>query len=273
MNPRINLNDQTYVRNQYRTQDNLQVRIQTHERYSQPKVDLPRWIVEQIPWDGTERVVDVGCGTGAYTEAAQQRSRYYVAADLSMGMLRALPFPNLPRVNLDAQSLPLADNSADVILANFMLYHVPDIERAVADFARVLRPGGRLLAATNSDHTMSEIPALGAVAAHRLGLPDLPMLPQTRLTFNLENGLSPLARYFRQVTRHDLPGTLVFPSAEPVIAYLTSISERVIANLPAGLTWDDVTAILHDLLTSHIAQHSEFRVSKLVGVFVCTKTP
>jgi SAM-dependent methyltransferase len=262
------LNDQTYVRTQYQTQDNLQVRIHTHQQYSHPQVDLPRWIIEQIPWDGTERIIDVGCGNGAYTEPARQHGRYYLAGDLSMGMLRALPFPNLPRLNLDAQSLPLADNSADVILANFMLYHVPDIDRAVAEFARVLRPGGRLLAATNSSHTMPELLALGTAAADHLGMPNLTMIPQTKLTFDLENGLSPLARHFPQVTRHDLPGALIFPSPEPVIAYLTSISERLTTNLPAGLTWDDVTTVLHDLLTTHIAQHGHFRVSKLVGVFV-----
>jgi ubiquinone/menaquinone biosynthesis C-methylase UbiE len=265
------INDQTYVHSQYRTQDNLQVRIQTHVQYSQPKVDLPRWVVEQIPWNGTERVIDVGCGNGAYTEAARQRGRYYVAADLSFGMLHALPFPNLPRLNLDAQFLPFPDQSADVIMANFMLFHVPDIDRAVAEFARVLRPGGRLLAATNSAHTMLELPALGEVAARRLGMPDFPIIPQTKLTFNLENGATPLAHHFAQVTRHDLPGALIFPSPEPVIAYLTSTSERLIANLPAGLTWDDLTAVLHELLTEHIAQHGHFRVNKLLGVFVAQK--
>jgi SAM-dependent methyltransferase len=265
------LNSQSYILSQYRTQDNLQVRIQTHQRYSQPKVDLPLWIVEQISWNGTERVVDVGCGNGAYTEVARQHCRYYVAADLSFGMLQSLPVPDLPRVNLDAQWLPLADSSADVIMANYMLFHVPDIDQAVAEFARVLRPGGRLLASTNSGHTMPELPDLGEAAARRLGITELPLIPRRDLTFDLENGAAPLARHFPQVTRHDQPGMLVFPSPEPIIAYLTSTSEQLIANLPAGLTWDDVTAVLHNLLTEHIAEHGDFRVSKLVGIFVAHK--
>ena len=89
MTQAINLNEQSYVHHQYRTQDNLQIRIQTHERYSQPRVDLPHWVVEQLSWSGSERVIDVGCGTGAYSEPARQRSRHYGAADLSLAMLRS----------------------------------------------------------------------------------------------------------------------------------------------------------------------------------------
>lgn len=265
----FNLNDQAYVRNQYQVQDHLQVRVRTHQLYSQPVVDLPRWIVEQIGWEGTERVIDVGCGTGAYVTAARERGRFYVAGDLSMGMLRGLP--GLPRLNLDAQWLPLADESADVIMANYMLYHVPDIDKAVAGFKRVLRPGGRLLAATNSDHTMPELLALGEEAANRLGITGVPVVPRSVLSFNLENGQSLLERHFSQVSRHDMPGALVFPSAEPVIAYVASYSERLVGQLPARLGWPDVAAVLNDIVTEHIGRHGEFRVSKLVGVFVGVK--
>jgi SAM-dependent methyltransferase len=265
------INDPTHVRRQYHTPDNLQVRIQTHEQYSQPKVDLPHWVVEQIPWDGTERIIDVGCGNGAYTEVARQRGRYYIAADLSFGMLQTLPFPNLPRVNLDAQFLPFTSNSADLLMANFMLFHVPDLDQAIAELARVLRPGGRLLASTNSSHTMPELPALGQAAARRLGLADLPLFPQRQLTFDLETGAAALERHFSQVTRHDLPGALIFPSPEPVIAYIASTKERITANLPPGLTWDDLTTTLHDLLTEHIAQHGHFRVTKRLGLFIAHK--
>jgi SAM-dependent methyltransferase len=56
-----------------------------------------------------------------------------------------------PAAVADAQRLPLPDASAEAVLAMHMLHHVPDIDRAVAEMARVLRPGGVALAASNGD--------------------------------------------------------------------------------------------------------------------------
>src|SRR5215210_5060005 len=84
-------------------------------------------------------------------------------ADLSVGMLeearRQLRAP--PRrfglVNLDAQALPFALASVDAVIANHMLYHVPDRQRAYAEIRRALRPGGHLYAATNGGNSMREL--------------------------------------------------------------------------------------------------------------------
>ena len=145
-----------YVRRQYKTQENLNVRVRTHQLYGVPQVDFPGWVLDRIAWHGGETVVDVGCGSGLYVEPARDRAGHYGAGDLSPGMLRQLEQPGLDRVNLDACALPLADNSADVILANHMLYHVPDQGAALREFVRVLKPTGRLLAATNSSQNMAE---------------------------------------------------------------------------------------------------------------------
>ena len=50
----------------------------------------------------------------------------------------------------DVQELPFADGIFDCAVAAWMLYHVPDLDRALRELARVLRPGGRLVAVTNS---------------------------------------------------------------------------------------------------------------------------
>src|SRR5690606_21738048 len=140
-----------------------------------------------------------------YGEAVQARTPHYVASDLSHGMLQAIAAPS--RVNLDAQRLPIAGGSVDVLLANHMLYHVPDKERALAEFARVLRPGGVLLAATNSAQNMMELSELLQRVAARLGVATLPPVP---INFTLENGGALLQHHFGHVQRIDLPGALVF---------------------------------------------------------------
>ena len=63
----------------------------------------------------------------------------------------------------DVQEPPFEDASFDVVVAAWMLYHVPDLDRAVAELARVLRPGGRLVATTNAaDHLQEMLELAGA---------------------------------------------------------------------------------------------------------------
>src|SRR5205823_13608729 len=57
----------------------------------------------------------------------------------------------------DVQALPFADGEFDLVVAAWMLYHVPDLDRGLAEIARVLRPGGVLVAATNSLQHMQEL--------------------------------------------------------------------------------------------------------------------
>lgn len=260
--------EQAYVHSQYSTDENLAVRIRTHELYSETTIDFADWILESIPWRGNEVVVDVGCGSGGYIDAISRRTPTYVAGDLSLGMLQSLNGRGVARVNLNAQALPLRQSTADVILANHMLYHVPDISRAVREFRRVLRPGGRLLAATNSVSNMAELAALGKEATQQLSLSTDHSIA-TNLTFTLETGAHFLQEQFRNVERRDLPGALVFPEPQPVIDYLATMYERYERLLPGHLRWKDLAETLRTILQKKIERHGQFRVNKLAGVFVC----
>jgi ubiquinone/menaquinone biosynthesis C-methylase UbiE len=258
-----------YARRQYAGQDNLKVRIQTHQKYTRPQIDFVDWVLDQLTWRGDEWVIDVGAGDGQYGRAVQDRCAVYLAADLYMGMLRDLDGPSLALLNLDATALPLADDSLDVVLANHMLYYVKEKDRACAGFSRVLRPGGWLLAATNSEHYMGELRQVHAQVAERFGYAHKLDRLREGQSFRLENGRPPLARHFGRVERVDMSSALVFPEAEPVVAYLASFGDRLFDLLPPGVKWEEVAAALKEDLDAHIAERGEFRVSKLAGVFVC----
>lgn len=255
----------------YKTQDKLNVRILTHQLYTQPQVDFIEWVLDKIEWRGNETAVDLGCGAGTYVEQGLARSATYIAGDLSFGMVQELSHPNLPRLNLDIQHIPLADNTADVVLANHMLYHVPDKDAALAEIKRILRPNGHLIAATNSATNMIELINLRRQALQHLGLPLDPILEKSPVAelFSLENGRSHLQPHFTHIQRHDLPSALVFPNPQPILNYITSSRDWYETLLPKSITWDDLYHQFQTLLTDHFAQHPEFRISKLSGVFIC----
>ena len=89
-------------------------------------------------------VVDLGCGQGHYARLARTLgARLVVAVDFAEPMLARAP---RPAVLADAARLPLRDACADVVVAALLLSFVPERARVLAEIARVLRPGGALVA-------------------------------------------------------------------------------------------------------------------------------
>ncbi len=188
-------------------------------------------------------------------------------ADLSAGMLatahhqlnqygHALRF-----VVHDAQALPFADHSFDAIIANHMLYHVPNRPAAYAEFCRVLKPRGRLYAATISRDNMHELDALVShvhpfrsqdrAAAHPISD------RRQRTGFNLEHGAEELSRWFAVVTLHRYADALVVPEAEPLVAYIRSI----------GVLPEDELAGFQHYVAEVIERQGPIHISKDVGMF------
>ena len=92
-----------------------------------------------------QKVLDVAAGTGVSTKALAANGGWCVATDFSLGMLSATKDPWLPRVAGDALHLPFADASFDAVTISFGLRNVEDPSAALTEFARVTRPGGRLV--------------------------------------------------------------------------------------------------------------------------------
>lgn len=261
------------VRRQYETDEHLRVRQEIHEQYSVPKIDFPRWVLGRIEWRGNERVLDVGTGTGLYFLRLQalHPSVDYVGLDHSLGMLNVHPAPR--RVAADAQALPFPAHTFDVVMANHMLYHVPDISLALSEFKRVLKPDGIVLTATNSVENMPEFTALFRRALMLLSPPGTLHVPQLRTTvlpYSLESGARHLARHFYGVVRHDLPGALVFTEIEPVMAYLSSWRSIDEPLLPEGVDWDDVMLIMREQINRVLLHFGELVINKLVGALVAS---
>jgi SAM-dependent methyltransferase len=157
-----------------------------------------------------------------------------------------------------------------VMLANHMLFHVPQIESAVAEIHRVLRPGGHLLAATNARDSMETFITEVAEACRGLGHSiDLP--PSPALRFTLEDGQASLQPCFPDVERDIIESALVFSEAAPPVAYIDSMRHAVAPGLPDGLTWEALIEQVKRQIRARIAAQGEYRVAKTTGVFVATR--
>jgi SAM-dependent methyltransferase len=236
-------------------------------QYQDPRPDFYGWILDQLDWPEQGTVLDLGCGPG--THLARLAGRHprltLVGGDVSLGMLAAArtALPSCAPVALDACALPFDDDAFDVVMANHMLYHVADLDQAAAELRRVIRPGGALLAVTNSLDHFAEYDQLVADAA---GL-DSWWRPSHR--FNLEHSGDDLARHFDRVDVRHCHGQLAVPSAEPMVAFAASMRD-LSGHAFADDEWDAVLDRFEQLAEAAIAERGPFCIRTHTGAFVCS---
>jgi SAM-dependent methyltransferase len=215
------LDDPVLVASEYADETRLRRRAAafTGERAGE---DARRLVVAAVTAARPARVLEVGCGWGELaTWVARATGAEVVAIDLSPRMVELARDGGVDARLGDVRQLPFENDSFDVAIAAWMLYHVADLDRGLAELARVLRPGGRLVAATNSRYHLQELRELVGSG------------PST-LTFNRENGEELLGRHLGRVTREDVDGRMVFPTRADVEEYVrASIAmSPFAANLP-----------------------------------------
>jgi ubiquinone/menaquinone biosynthesis C-methylase UbiE len=119
------------------------------------------WLFDQLALPAACRVLELGAGPGDLWRKNAGRippGGEVTLSDLSPGMvetargaLAAVPHP-FAFAMVDAQAIPFPDATFDVVIASFMLYHVPDRSRALAEIRRVLTPGDADERALERDH-------------------------------------------------------------------------------------------------------------------------
>ncbi|TCO43366.1 malonyl-ACP O-methyltransferase BioC [Dokdonella fugitiva] len=116
--------------------------------------------LDEVAGFAPRRIVDVGCGPGEGCVALRARfpDADIIALDLALPMLREVD-RSFPRVGADAQALPLADASVDLVHSSLCLQWCDDPGLALAEFRRVLRPEGLLLFSTFGPDTLKELRA------------------------------------------------------------------------------------------------------------------
>jgi len=207
----IRLDDQAAVREQYAAEDNLRARQALWENAAgtDAKEILWRTLSEWQP----KRLLEVGGGQGELAERIRRELGAEVTfLDLSPRMVELARARGLDALEGDVQTLPFADRTFDTVVAAWMLYHVPDLDRALAEIARVLVPGGALVAVTNaSDH----IAELRDLLGYRWNFEH---------TFRRENGEQFLRPHFAAIERYDADVEARVESRDTLVAYRRSLS-------------------------------------------------
>ena len=206
----MKLNDPGLVAEDYASESGLLARRAVYENRegADPRDMLWEAIVAAAP----RRALEVGPGPGEVSERMQRElDAEVVALDVSARMVELCRGRGVDARVGDVQALPFADDEFDLVVAAWVLFHVPDLDRGLAEITRVLRPGGRLVAATNSEHHLDE--ARSHAGFSMAG----------QVTFSRENGEDALRRHFTRVERIDVDGSVVFPDAEAIRTYLRSL--------------------------------------------------
>jgi len=223
----MSLTDKNAMTGQYATAERLNTRISIHEKYSRNKQPFGEWIVSHYGLQPGEQVLELGCGTGSMWQSVTLPEGAHVTlTDLSAGMLDAAKANTAHLAAdyaiVDAQDIPYPDGDFDVVIANMMLYHVPDIAKALSEIRRVLKPGGRFFAATTGEN--------GAVEA-------VADMLQTRFDtnrrFTLQNGTAQLQAYFAEVACARRDDALDVTDLADLVAYLRSMQQlTALAEVP-----------------------------------------
>ena len=270
----IATNQPEVVALQYQTSANLDARMRLHLHYSTNHYGWLRWVFDQVALPEQATLLELGCGTGKLWQENSDRippGWALTLTDQSPGMLQHAQ-STLVGVDqpihfqqADAQAIPFEAEQFDAVIANHMLYHVPDLPQALCEITRVLKPGGALYAATNGQNHMSELSELGRRFAAQF---DLQQQFSIR-TFALENGAQQLQPWFAAVTCRLYEDALVVPDVDALVDYVFSMFSATMRAEPERQ--QQRTAFRHFVQQEITAQGGAIHIQKASGLFIAHK--
>ena len=229
----MDINNSTTVKKQYANANNLSTRISIHDKYSTNKTGFGNWIFSNYRIDPGMKILELGCGTGDMWRGKEElinRCEKIILSDFSEGMVETArktvgEHENVEYKVIDIQNIPYENKTFDVVIANMMLYHVPDINLGLKEVKRVLKESGRFYTATYGEHGIVEYLAklLG-----KYGVEDY-----VNKAFTLQNGKDILSKYFGDVERLEYKDSLAVTNADDLVDYIYSLASMTsLASVP-----------------------------------------
>ena len=256
-----NINDSEAVKAHYSTSKGLDIRTMLHVKYSTNRQGINNWLVSNYAVCEGAAVLELGCGTGKLWSGhgdVISRCGRIVLTDMSEGMLEKAKetlsgFDGIEYRTADIMNIPFEDGAFDIVIANFMLYHVPDTGKALSEVRRVLKKGGTFYCATFGENNFTEQLTSWFRPEGEGTVPGY--------VFTLQNGGEKLRREFAEVTPVFYEDSLHITDTEDLVDYIGSLGQfNPVMDIPAGKIRE--TVALH-------AVDGVIDIPKEYGMFIC----
>ncbi len=211
---------------QYKNATNISARIRLHRDYSVNQEGWFPWLFSNLHLKPGMKILELGAGNGALWSqniAKVSKNVTIVLSDISEGILADArktigDHPQFQYSVFNAQKIPFADNTFDLVIANHMLFYCDDIPKALQEVQRVLKPGATFTCSTYSQKHMHEITDL--VQNYNANI----VLSSTKLyeRFGLDNGRQILKPYFKDISCHKYQDAIELSDSMPIISYILS---------------------------------------------------
>lgn len=211
---------------QYKNATNISARIRLHRDYSVNQEGWFPWLFSNLHLKPGMKILELGAGNGALWSqniAKVSKNVTIVLSDISEGILadarKAIgDHPQFQYSVFNAQKIPFADNTFDLVIANHMLFYCDDIPKALQEVRRVLKSGATFTCSTYSQKHMHEITDL--VQNYNANI----VLSSTKLyeRFGLDNGHQILKPYFKDISCHKYQDAIELSDSMPIISYILS---------------------------------------------------
>lgn len=260
------------VEKQYKDSSNLETRINIHQLYSVNKKDWHAWVFEHYDIPPNSRILEIGCGDGTFWLKNKDRipdSWNITLSDLSSGMLDAAKgklreIDSFDYLQLNIEGISLEDESVDVVIANHMLYHVPNRDTAFQEVRRVLKPDGLFYASTIGKNHMKEFGELAREFDSGMIFNSATVHAEE---FGIENGEVQLRPYFKEIKFMNFPGNLAITDERAVADYILSSNTEAAIHLVN----ERLAEFLQYLKKKKEDNHGVIEITKSTGLFVSRK--
>ena len=258
----MNINDPKRVRELYINKDTLSTRVALHDKYSVNQNDWVNWVFEQYKLKENINILELGCGTGNTWIGRDEhipKDTKIILTDISDLMIQKTKEKlgtnkHFSFQVMDVQNISYEDGYFDIIIANHMLYHVPNISKALSEIKRVLKNDGCFYTTTTGLNHLKELQDI-----YRIYEGKVKFNYSSEITFNLDNGINILEEYFKEIEKHHYIDSLEVTEAQDLMDYIISYNE--------------IPKIVHDeiygIIEREINEKGMFKIKKDSGMFIC----
>lgn len=257
------LSKQDSLAEQYKNANNLNVRIELHEKFSTNPVKWFDWLYDNIDFSKINSLLEVGCGNGQLWKNKRKdiRNREIFLTDISDGMLEDAKQnlnDNFSYFVVNSENIPFKTNFFDAVIANHVLFYLNDLNQGLSEIQRVLKENGVFYSTTYSKNHMREINELVKEFNSNIYLSEQPLYHK----FGLENGESILKQFFKTVKCHIYKDYLDIDDAKAIVDYILSChgNQEILLE-----HYED----FFEFVENRIKQEGSIRITKEACLFVC----